>query len=289
MQLPPEPRRRARRSLVAVGVGSAILICAVGYAAAGFAYAQLRIAGADRALNAAVSHENTLNTSFHEIDTQFTGLRTGTGFNPTASRALIDRFIAGAQAAGRTVDQDDASLAAAGNGLEGPAWLTVPERGRLDREAARVAHARVALGDARVIAAGHVMDGRYFGAFMDALVELDAFNAQTASGDYTGASATLTKMKSKLDAALQLATAPGLPPEIHNLTADFETLTADYAKLLAATQSGDGSGAIALDQTIQTDASRISAYNFDAIFGKIDAYYKPLVDGFNTELAAATA
>jgi len=287
---PPQQPRRGLRAAIIAGVLVAVLVIAiVGYAAVGFAYAQSRIANADRSLNAVISHQNQLNATFHNIDSNFTSLSTNSSFNATQARTVIDQFVATSQSAGRTVDQDDASLASAAGGLNDQRWLTVVSRGNLDREANRIKHARNALADARTVAGDYVLDGRYLQAFMDVLADLDTLSNQSSSADLSGAQATLTTMKTHVDKAVQLSTAPGLPPEFHALTVDFQTMTTDFGKLIAAAIASDDVGVTAAEQSVQNDAAKISGYNFDTMKSEIDAFYKPLVDGFNSEMAAATS
>jgi phosphomevalonate kinase len=126
-------------------------------------------------------------------------------------------------------------------------------------------------------------------AFLDAMVDLDTFSAQTANADLPGAKATLASLSSHVGKALQLASAPGLPSELHNLMVDLQTLLGDFGKLLDAAGGGNDQAVISAEASIQADADKIGTYNFDKISTEIDAYYKPLVDSFNSEMAKATA
>lgn len=280
---------RLRTRFVVVVLIAVVIVGIIGYAVTGFAYATNRVAIADRALNTVISHQNTLNTTFKNIDSEFGSLSGSATFNSQQARSIADEFVASATKAGITVKQDDASLAAASAGLDEQRWLTVFSRGLLDKEAGRVAHARRALADARTIADDYLLDGQFLQAFLDATADLDALAAQTSSSDLAGASSTVATMKTHVDNALQLSTAPGLPPDLHSLMNDFETLVADFGKLITAAQTKDNSGVTSAAATIQADADKISGYNYDKISADIDAYYKPLVDAFNSQMAAATA
>lgn len=291
---PPPPQQTAagaglRTIILAAVLVAVIVIALVGYAAIGFAYSQTRISNADRSLNTVISHQNQLNTTFHEIDTNFTSLSTSSTFNPTAARNVVNQFVSASQNAGKTVDQDDASLATASSGLNDQGWLTVVNRGNVDRESNRIKHARAALADARSVSADYVLDGQYLQAFMDVLVDLDKLSTQSSAADLTGAQNTLTTMKVHVDKAVQLSTAPGLPPELHALTVDLQTLTTDFGKLVTAAQASDDAGVTAAETSVQNDANKISSYNFDTMSSEIDAFYKPMIDGFNSEMSAATS
>jgi hypothetical protein len=96
-------------------------------------------------------------------------------------------------------------------------------------------------------------------------------------------------MKGHVDKALQLSTGPGLPAELHDMMGDFETVVADFSKLLTAAAAGDDAGITAAETSLQADANKIGGYNLDKIGTEIGAYYKPLVDAFNSEMAKATS
>lgn len=275
--------------MVGMAVVAALVIGLVAYAAAGFIYAQARISSADSSLNTVISHQNRLNTTFRSIDSQSANLKAGTNFNITQAQSLIDQFVTSSEAATNTIDQDDASLASASNRLHDQRWLTTLSRGSLDRESTRIMHARKALSDARIVATDYVQDGHFWQALYGVLADLDKLGAQNSAGDVSGAKATVDAMKSLVDSALQLSSAPGLPPEIHSLMLDFQTLVGDFGKLLDAVAASDDAGIASAEQSVQADANKIGGYDFDKIGAEINAYYKPWVDGFNKEMAAATA
>jgi hypothetical protein len=278
-----------RSAIVGVVVIVILLVGIIGYAVVGFAYASTRVAYADRSLNTVISHQNNLNSTFKDIDKQFNGLSTTSAFNPTQSRTLIVKFIANAKSASTTVDQDDASLVSARAGLASQQWLTAFSRSSLDREAARVDHARKALSTAKSISADYVKDGEFFQAFLETMVDLDGFLSVTGAGDLNTASGILPGMKAHVDNALQLSTAPGLPPEIHSLMVDFQALVADFGGLLDAIGTNNSAAIVSAGKKVEEDGNKIGAYDFTKIGTQIDAYYKPRVDAFNSEMAKATA
>ncbi|HXI95318.1 MAG TPA: hypothetical protein VNG04_04290 [Candidatus Acidoferrum sp.] len=293
--LAPEPARRSglsrslRTTISALILIVIVVVGIIGYAAAGLAYAQTQVGSADRALNTVISHQNTLNSTFKDIDSKFTGLGTNSTFDPKQARALVDQFVASATAAGTTVDQDDTSLVLARAGLSQQEWLTALARGNLDKEAARIDHARKALSRAKIVAADYVLDGQFLQAFLDTAAALEMLGAQSANADLAGAKTTLATMRTTADKALQLSTGPGLPSELHALMGDFESLITDFGKLLDAAAAGDDTAITSAETSVQSDAGKISGYDFTTISTEIDAFYKPLVDGFNAEMAKATA
>ena len=278
-----------RRTIVAIVVIVIVLIGIIGYAVAGFAYSSARIAGANKSLNTVISHQNSLNSTFKEIDSKFKGLSSGSTFDPKQARTLIDQFVANAKSAGAQVDQDDASLVSAKASLNEQEWLSVLGRGSIDRESVRIDHARKALTNAKTVAGDYVLDGQFLQAFMDAAIDLDTLGTQSANADLPAAKATLATMKTHVDKALELSTAPGLPKELHDLMVDFQALVADFGKLLDAAAAGDLNTITSAEQSVEKDANKISAYDFNKIGTEIDDFYRPMVEAFNAEMAKATA
>ncbi len=278
-----------RSAIVAAVVAAIVLVGIIGYAVVGFAYTSTRIAGADRSLNTVISHQNNLNSTFKDIDKQFNGLSSSSNFNPTQSRMVVDKFIANAKAAGTMADQDDASLVSARAGLEAQKWLTAFSRNGLERESARIDHARKALSNAKSIAVDYAKDGVFFQAFLDSLLDLDGTLTLSSNGDIAGAKAILPKLKTHVDSALQESTAPGLPSEIHSLMVDFETLVADFGTLLDAVAANDSPAIVTAGRAVEADGTKIGSYDFTKMGLDIDAYYKPRVDAFNSEMKKATS
>jgi hypothetical protein len=134
-----------------------------------------------------------------------------------------------------------------------------------------------------------VLDGQFLQAFLDTVIDLDLLGKASVSGDLAAAKTTLTTMKSHVDKALQLSTAPGLPPELHDLMADFQKLVADFSKLIEAADANDANGLTTYTKSVNDDATKIGGYSFDKVSAQVAAFYKPLVDGYNQEMAAATA
>ena len=280
--------RRLRTTVIAIVVIAIVVIGIIGYAVTGLAYAQTRVGSADRTLSTVISHQNSLNTTFKGIDVSATGLNSTT-FDPQRARTLLDEFVANANLAGTTIDKDDAALASARASLGEQQWLTMVARGNLDSEGARINHARKALSIAKTIAADYAQVGEFWQALVDALSDGQAVANQVATADLAGAKATLATAKTHSDKALQLSGGPGLPPEVHALMVDFESLVADFGRLLDAVAAGDDNAIVSTENQLQADATKVNGYDFTKIETETKTYYKPLVDSFNAEMARAAA
>src|SRR5207249_2487674 len=187
---------RRRIGIIVIGL---LILGMIGYAGASTFYSASRVNAAERTLGSVVSHQNTLNAAFDEINTQLSALNTSAAFDSEQALTLVDRSIGSSRVAMETIDGDDAALRGAADNLRAMPWLSVVRRDSVDREASRIAHARNAL----------------------------------AAGDY-----------------------------------DAEA---------------------AADASVAADATRIARYDIDKIGGEIDAFYRPMVDRYNSEITAATA
>ena len=277
-------RRRTELTVIAV-----LIVGVIVYAGVGLAVSASRVANAERTLNVVVSHQNTLTSTFNDINTQLSQLSSGSAFNPQQSIILVDKSVSNSETATKTIEADDGSLASAASQLGATRWLVVVGQNSLDREATRIQHARNALGAARTIASDELQDGHFWHSLYAGIYDLTRLEAQTYANDLTSAQTTLGMFKADIDSALALSTAPGLPTELHDMMADMQTFIADYGKQLSAQVAGDDASVAAYQGTVNADRQKLGTYDFDKIGAAITAYYKPLIDRFNSEIAAATS
>jgi hypothetical protein len=277
------------RKQIEIAVLGALIIGIILYAGAGIVYAGALTSSAERTLNTVVSHQNSLNTSFNEIDSEASALGGSGTFNPQQAVGLVDRSVTSSQVAALTINRDDSLLASVQGQLDSSRWLTLAGHGTMDRESARVGHARNALGAARMIAADQVLDGHFWHALYTALGELDTLNNQAGSGDYASAKTTQAKLQTDVAQAVQQSTAPGLPPELHSLMVDLQTFVSDFGKQLDAQTAGDDAAVAQYQSSLDGDRSKLATYNVDKIGSDIDAFYRPMIERFNSEIAAATS
>ncbi len=234
-----------------------------------------------------VSHQNDINSTLKEFNTTFSVL--GIGASPQQARDAVDQFVSSAQAAGNTVDEDDGSLVAASARLSEQPWFTTFSRGNLDRELARIGHARKALAMARTLMTDYALAGQFRHAYLDAVIDLDALATANASGDLAGAKTILSTMKTHVDKALQLSTAPSLPKDVHDLMVDFQKFVSDFTGRITAAESNDANAVAAFDKSLDGDANKLGSYSSAKINADFVAFYKPLIDAYNMEMTAATA
>ncbi|HEV2140910.1 MAG TPA: hypothetical protein VGT01_06930 [Candidatus Dormibacteraeota bacterium] len=277
------------RKQIEIAVLGVLIIGVILYAGTGIVYAGALSSSSESTLNTVVSHQNALNTSFNEIDSEVAALGGSGTFDPQQAVGLVDRSVTSSQAAASMINRDDSSLASVQGQLDSSRWLTLVGHSTVDREWARVGHARNALAAARMIAADQVLDGHFWHTLYTALGELDTLNNQSGSGDFTSAKTTLAAMQTDVGQAVRQSTAPGLPPDLHSLMLDLETFVSDFGKQLDAQIAGDDAAVAQYQASLDADRNKLGTYNVDKIGSDIDAFYRPLIERFNSEIAAATS
>jgi hypothetical protein len=96
-------------------------------------------------------------------------------------------------------------------------------------------------------------------------------------------------MKGHVDTGLKLSNAPGLPADLHSAMVDLGKLATDFGTLLDAAAASDYTAITNADNAVQADANKLGTYDLNKILAEIDAYYKPMFDQIDSEMAKAAA
>jgi hypothetical protein len=285
------PGRSNRPIIIVAGVIVLIVVLVIGYAGAGYVFANGRIDTAKNTYNTVVSHQNALTDEFNSFDAKVTpvNVTSATTADLKKNQAAYAQLVSQSQSAEPTISTDDSALASAQASLGDNSWLTVFSRSNLDHVSAKIGHERKALAAAKTITADIVQLGNFYQAFYSALIDLDTLSTNAQNTDFAAAKASVAILTSDLSKALQMAGAPGLPPEMKALLTDFQTFAADFGKLLDAAIAGDSTGATNALKAVEADAAKIDAYNFDKMASDTKAFYQPLIDSFNAEVSAANS
>jgi hypothetical protein len=277
--------------IAAVVVAVVIVVSVIGYGVVGYAFASSRIAGARSAYNTVVSHQNAITDNFNTLDKKMTALNlsTATSTDLQQNRASYVQLVTDSQSAQPILTTDDAFLARAQSGLNQNSWLTLIRRADLDQTSAKIGHEREALADAKAIAGDLVQLGTFYQAFYDSLIDLDTLTSKATASDFTGAAAAIGTLKSDISKAVDLSSAPGLPPEMKLFLTDFQTLAMDVGKLLNAVIAGDTNGVQADVKAVNADNTKIETYDFNKMSAATKAFYQPMIDAFNAEVSVANS
>jgi hypothetical protein len=291
---PPAPARPARsmRPLLAIIVAVIIVIVAViGYAVAGYAYSQSRLSSSRDAYNSVVGNENKITDAVNGLSTKLTGANVANASSADlkADQTVVGQLVTQSQAAQSQIAADDAKLAKAESDLKQNQWLTVISKSDIDKTTTRIGHLRKAMADAKTITADYVQIGNFYQAFLDMALDFDTIGNTTSSSDLTAVGAAIQKLKTDVAKAISLDKAPGLPTDMDAFLKDVQAVANDFSNVINTAASGDSSAFDTAVSKLNADTAKLDTFDFNKMANAIDAFYKPLIDDYNSEVEKANA
>jgi hypothetical protein len=259
---------------------------------AGFTFATSRIDSSTKALNTVITNENAITAQFNSTKDVSALDTKATGTELQSDKTAVAKVVTQSQAAQATITTDQASLVSAQGSLNDNSWLTTFSRSRLDNMSGKIGHWRNALVSAKTITGDLVQLGTFLQAYDDSLIDRDkvttAITATTI--DFTGLASALVSLKGDVAKAISLADAPGLPPDMKAFLIDLQTEGADTTKLLNdAINGADNNTLTAEGNQVDADGVKVDAHDIVKINIAVLAFYTPLVDAYNAEVAKANA
>jgi hypothetical protein len=289
---PPARPARSARPLIAIVLAVIIVIVAViGYAVAGYAYSQSRLSTARDAYNSVVDSENKLTDAVNGLGTKITGsnVTSASSTDLKSDQTLVAQLISQSQDAQTQIATDEATLAKADSDLQQNQWLTVISKGDIDKMTTRIGHLSKALSDAKTITADYAQIGAFYQAFLAMAVDFDTLGNSTSSSDLTAVAATIQTLKTDVAKAVSLDKAPGLPPEMDAFLKDLQVVSTDLANVINTAASGDSAAFDAAVSAANADTAKLDAFDFNKMSSDIEAFYKPMIDDYNSEIDKANA
>lgn len=281
----PPPRRGMGPLIAVILVAILVVVAVVAYAGIGYAYAQGRLNSAKDTYNSVIAHENTYADTVNAASSI-----SSSAFNASSiadAKAKYADLVSKSQAAQPQIASDDSKLADADASLKQNSWLTLVSKSSLDKMSTKIGHLRNALAAAKEISADYVQLGTFYETLADAIGDLDTFTTKAQASDFTGATAAIEKLKTDTAKAITQDKAPGLPPEADTFLKDLQTVANDFSAVINAAVSGDESAYNAAVTKGDADVSKLQADDTNAIDAKTQAFYKPLIDKYNSEIDAA--
>lgn len=284
MAAPPPPRKGRGGLLAIILIAVLVVVLGGGYAVVGYLYANGKVNAATDKYNSVVDHENALTDYFNSLDSQFnkTDLSTATVDQVKQEKTLFQQAVTKSQSSEATVATDDSTLASAQSSLGENSWLTAIDKSAIDKQSAKIGYARQALGVAKTILVDSVQYYQFYMAIDDAVVDIDTMTKALDAQDLNGAIAAVQTLKTDLGKAATMATAPGVSSQMSTFVQDMQTLANDFGKLLTAAQNGDQAGAQAAATALDNDLKALDAIDFTAASTQEVAFYKNLIDQYNS-------
>jgi hypothetical protein len=284
------PRRSSGPIIVAVAVLVVLVLAAIGYAAAGFTFATSRIDSSTKALNTVITNENAITAQFNSTKDVSALDTKATGAELQSNKTGVAQSVTQSQAAQATITTDQASLVSAQNSLSDNSWLTTFSRSRLDNMSGKIGHWRNALVSAKTVTGDLVQLGTFLQSYDDSLIDRDKVTTAITASDFTALASALVSLKGDVAKAISLSGAPGLPPDMKAFLIDLQTEGADTTKLLNdAINGADNNTLTAEANQVDADGVKVDAHDIAKINIAILAFYTPLIDAYNAEVAKANA
>jgi len=284
------PRRSSGPIIVAVAVLVVLVLAAIGYAVAGFTFATSRIDSSTKALNTVITNENAITAQFNSTKDVAALDTKATGTELKSNKTAVAQVVTQSQAAQATITTDQASLVSAQDSLGDNSWLTTLSRSRLDNMSSKIGHWRNALVSAKTITTDLVQLGTFLQSYDDSLIDVDTLVTKGNANDFTGMASALGSLKTDVGKAISLADAPGLPPDMKAFLTDLQAEATDTSKLLNDALNGASDSTLQADiNQVDADGVKVDAHDIAKINTAILAFYTPLVDAYNAEVAKANA
>jgi hypothetical protein len=227
--LPPVVVRFQQQIAIGVVAMLALLILLFGIMPA---VASSQISSANQALTATASHQGKVDAVF----TQILGSSTGTS-DPNALKTQYEKLTKSFSDGLTLVQADEAGLKSADQRLS-IIQVVAPSKGAaIMAERHRLGAALDGLKPADTALTAAVNEAKVIQPFIDALIDYTKIGQALAKRDLVGAGAPYPDAQQKIEQALSLANAPGLPPQIAKQVSSFNDVLTNTESLVQAIQA----------------------------------------------------
>jgi hypothetical protein len=234
--------------------GSAVLAALVLFFGIAPAIAAGQLSGAETALSATISHQSKVNAGF----TSFFAPDSTSG-DYAAVKIQAEKEIQVENAALTLVQADAAALKDADLRLSLLQWVALPARGAIAEERLRLATGLNGLKQADQGLTAAANQGKVLLPVYDALISFTKMQAALNKKDLAGAGAHYPDAQQKVDMALSLANAPGIPPGFSRALTAFNDLLNNAESLVQAIQNKDAAGTKKYSDAVQAGLKNVSA------------------------------
>jgi hypothetical protein len=221
-----------------VGVGlAALFVLLVLFVAVIPAVASGQTTGATQTMRSAASHQDKIDAAF----TQALTLRASPA-DPTAAKAQFDKLAKSFNDGLALVQSDEAALTSIDQRLAVLQWVTPSKSSSIADARHRLAAALNGLKQADQALTAAVNEIRVIQPYNDALIDYAKIGVALAKRDLVGAGAPYPDAQQKIEVAISLSHAAGLPPQIAKQVNSFSDVLTNTESLVQAIQAKDAAG-----------------------------------------------
>lgn len=228
------------------------------------AVASGQITGANQAIAATVSHQAKVDGGF----TSFFANEPSTS-DLTVIRAGLTKQFQSVNDSLAIVKSDEAALTGADQRLSILQWLAPPSGGAITAERSRLATALNGLKQADTALTAGSNEGKVLMPMTDAMIDFSKMYAALNKHDLVGAGAQYPDAHDKLQQAISLDNAPGIPVQVPKLLSALNDLLSNTESLIQAIQNKN-----AADTKKYSDAVQAGLKNVQTLSNSIPVDYE---------------
>lgn len=213
-----------------------------------------QMSGARTALSSAASHQQKVDAGF----TSFFAPDPTSG-DYTVVKAQAEKEIQAENVALALVQADEATLKDADFRLSLLQWVALPARGAIASERQRLATTLTGLAQADQGLTAAANQGKVLLPVYDALISFTKMQAALNKRDLAAAGAHYPDAQQKVDLALSMANAPGIPPGFVTALKAFNDLLNSAESLVQAIQNKDAAATKKYSDAVQAGLKNVAA------------------------------
>jgi hypothetical protein len=194
--------------------------------------ASSQISAGTQALTTAASHQSRVDAVF----VQFLGAHSNIS-DPNAMKAQFDKLATSFNSGLSLVQSDESAVNSSDQRLALLQWVAPSKGADIRNERARLAAALTGLKQADTALAAAVNEAKLMGPYLDAQIDYSKMGVALAKHDLVGAGALYPDAQAKVQTAISLAGAPGLPPQIAKQVNSFNDVLNNAESLIQAIQA----------------------------------------------------
>jgi hypothetical protein len=199
--------------------------------------ASSQISSANQSLTAAASHQSKVDIAF----AQWIGSPSGSS-DPNALKTQWDKLARSFNDGLTLVQSDEAALNGVDQRLSFIQWVAPSKGASISSERHRLAGALAGLKQADTAMTSAVNEAKVIQPYNDALIDYSTVVAALAKHDLVGAGAPYPDAQQKIELAMSLSGAPGLPAQIAKQVSSFNEVLTNTESLVQAIQAKDVAG-----------------------------------------------
>jgi len=278
-------RRGGRQKWLVIGTIALALLVLIGYVVGGAAAAAAPVSRADAALQATLSHDQSIGKLFSNDPFSSVNFNSSDQ-DVAAARAALTKAKGDVAQWQSDVINDRRALMSARADLDS-SLLTLPEQGTISSHRKRVDAALRAMSDAQqgITLISKQLD--VMGPFFEAIAGFIAISKAADAHDLSGLQKAIAATSPNVDKTVSLGKAASFPPPMMTILTSMQQMLGDMKGLVAAAQAGDQAGTQKYAAAIDTDAKALDAADQTTIDAAEKKLFQPLSDDYEAQMKTA--